>query len=112
MRISRISEAEGVDALNAIRSGSSASQPLKPGAQAQEASGETTFLDVVQNVVQSANADQSTADAAMKDLMSGNVDNIHNVVLSVAKADLSFRFLMEVRNKVTEAYQEISRMQL
>lgn len=67
---------------------------------------------MVGDLVQEANNTQLEADSSVRELMAGNVDNVHDVVLNVAKADLSFRFLLEVRNKVTEAYQEISRMPL
>ena len=70
-----------------------------------------SFSDLISNVLQEANLDQQRADAALHGLATGQVDNIHSVVLSVAKADLSFRFLLELRNRLTEAYQEISRMQ-
>lgn len=107
MNISRVSETSGVDPLQAIRPNEARLNTKKPAETSA-----TSFVDVVKNAVMEANDQQSHADEAMKQLVTGNVDNIHDVVLSVAKADLSFRFLMEVRNKVTEAYQEISRMQL
>ncbi len=71
-----------------------------------------SFSQLMGELVQNANSMQVDADNTLQDLIAGNVDNVHDVVLKVAKADLSFRFLMEVRNKVTEAYQQISRMPL
>lgn len=71
-----------------------------------------SFVELIGDMVQDANTTHLEADNTVRELMAGNVDNVHDVVLKVAKADLSFRFLMEVRNKVTEAYQEISRMPL
>ena len=71
-----------------------------------------SFGQLMGEFVQNANSMQVDADNTLQDLIAGNVDNVHDVVLKVAKADLSFRFLMEVRNKVTEAYQQISRMPL
>jgi flagellar hook-basal body complex protein FliE len=35
---------------------------------------------------------------------------LHTVMAQIAKADVAFRFLLEVRNKLTEAYQEVSRI--
>lgn len=71
-----------------------------------------SFSQLIGELVQDTSALQVEADNTITDLISGNVDNVHDVVMKVAKADLSFRFLMEVRNKVTEAFQEISRMPL
>lgn len=73
---------------------------------------DASFTKLITNMVEEANATHVEADNKVQELIAGNVDNVHDVVLNVAKADLSFRFLMEVRNKVTEAYQEISRMPL
>ncbi len=70
-----------------------------------------SFSELITNVLKEANLEQHQADAALQGLVTGKVDNVHDVVLSVAKADLTFRFLLEVRNRLTEAYQEISRMQ-
>lgn len=83
------------------------------GKVAKPTSGEDrSFSQLIGELVQDASSMQLEADNTVTDLISGNVDNVHDVVMKVAKADLSFRFLMEVRNKVTEAFQEISRMPL
>ena len=44
------------------------------------------------------------------DLATGKTENIHEVMLAVTKADLTFRTFLQIRNRVTEAYQEITRM--
>ncbi len=70
-----------------------------------------SFANTIAKVIGDVNQDQQQADAALQGFVTGKIDNVHDVVLSVAKADLSFRFLLEVRNRLTEAYQELSRMQ-
>ena len=45
-------------------------------------------------------------------LAAGEIDDVNRVVLAMQKADLALNFAIEVRNKVIEAYQEISRMQI
>ena len=47
-----------------------------------------------------------------RDFISGRTDNIHSVLIAAEKASISLQFIMEVRNKVIEAYQEIMRMQI
>jgi len=42
----------------------------------------------------------------------GQIDDINQVILAVQKADLALNFALALRNKVIEAYQEISRMQI
>ena len=46
------------------------------------------------------------------DLASGRSSNIHETMLSVTKAELGFDMLVQMRNKVIEAYQEVMRMQV
>ena len=52
------------------------------------------------------------ADKAVEQLLSGEKQDVHEVMLSMAKADVSFRMMIEVRNKLVEAYQEVMRMQV
>ena len=73
--------------------------------------GSTGFADVFASVVRNANDDQFRADQALVDFSEGKTEDVQSVVMSVVKADLSFRFFLEMRNKLTESYQELSRMQ-
>lgn len=72
----------------------------------------SSFGDLVSNLVKDSNAQHTQADQSLEQLISGDADNLHNVVLDAARADLSFRLLMEIRNKLLDAYQEIMRMQV
>ena len=73
---------------------------------------EASFAKVVEHLLSGVNAQQVNADHLVQQLAIGKVDNLHDVMLAVAKADLSFRTALEVRNRLTEAYQEIMRMQV
>jgi len=55
---------------------------------------------------------QLQADRGAKELLAGRNKNIHETMMSIEKADMSFRLMMQVRNKVIEAYREIMRMQV
>ena len=44
--------------------------------------------------------------------MTGESQDLHNTVIAMQKADLSFQMMMQVRNKIVQAYQEIIRMQV
>ena len=57
-----------------------------------------------------AAAQQQTADQAVLDVASGRTDNLHQVVLEVAKADIAFRLMLEIRNRLSDAYQEVMKM--
>jgi len=59
-----------------------------------------------------ASGQQAHAEQAVQSLAAGRADNAHNVMLSMAKADLSFHLVLEIRNRLSDAYQEIMRMQV
>ncbi len=55
---------------------------------------------------------QNNAEAKTTGLLTGEIEDLHEVMISMQKADLAFQLTMQVRNKVVEAYQEIMRMQI
>lgn len=70
------------------------------------------FGKVIDHLLGQANQQQTLANRAVEDLAVGRTDNIHGVMLAVARADLSFRLVLEIRNRLTEALQEILRLQV
>jgi flagellar hook-basal body complex protein FliE len=48
----------------------------------------------------------------VNDLVAGKTENIHELAIQVAQADVAFRLVMEVRDKLISAYQEMMRMQI
>ncbi len=72
----------------------------------------SSFGDILQSMVAGADAQQQNADQAMQQLHSGGEKNLHEAMLSMEKADISLRYMIQVRNKAIEAYQEIMRMQV
>ena len=55
---------------------------------------------------------QQSANASVKDLLAGKSSDITGVVAEVAKADMSFKLLVGVRNKLIEAYKQTMNMPL
>jgi flagellar hook-basal body complex protein FliE len=82
----------------------------KAGAGAEGDNG--GFADVLDKYMRESTDLQNEADGALSDLVAGKNDNVHEVMLAMAKADVSFRMMVEVRNKLVEAYQEVMRMQV
>lgn len=76
------------------------------------AAGNRTFGDVLKNSMEKVNEYQSQADTAIKELVAGRSKNIHETMLAVERADASLKLMMQVRNKVLDAYREIMRMQV
>ncbi len=58
------------------------------------------------------NAMQQDADRAVEKLFGGDEVNPAEVLTAVQKADMSFRLLMQIRNKLVEAYRELQQMRV
>ncbi|MEQ1904032.1 MAG: flagellar hook-basal body complex protein FliE [Pirellulaceae bacterium] len=86
------------------------SAPASTG-NANKLAGSDNFGDLLQNFVKSTNQDQNAADSIIEAFATGKTDNIQQVVLAMTNADLSFKFFMEIRNKVIDSYNELMRMQ-
>ncbi len=69
------------------------------------------FGDVFTSAIREINTLQADADGKIAGLLGGNEGDVHSAMIAVEKADISFQLLMQVRNKIVNAYQEISRMQ-
>lgn len=77
-----------------------------------EKSGGSQFTHVMEALLERTNEPHLQADQALQNLVAGKTENVHDVVLSMVKADMSFRLVLELRNRLTEAYQDIMRMQI
>lgn len=70
------------------------------------------FGDLLQKAVAEVNQAEIDADGAVQQLHSGGAKNVHEVMIALEKADISMRLMVQMRNKVVDAYQEIMRMQV
>ena len=70
------------------------------------------FAETLKGVLEKTNDAQINADKAVEKLNTGEAKNLHEVMISMEEADISMRLLVQMRNKVVEAYQEIMRMQV
>jgi flagellar hook-basal body complex protein FliE len=71
-----------------------------------------SFKNVLQDALEKVNQTQKESNAATQSLMNGNMDNLHQVMITAEKASVTLQTTLEIRNKVVEAYQEIMRMQV
>jgi flagellar hook-basal body complex protein FliE len=94
----------------AVGLGAIGSEALSPLGPAAPKVGDGSFGSVIQRFVADTNAQQAHADQAVQKLATGQSESIHETMLAMAKADLSFRVFVEVQSKVVEAYQEVMRM--
>lgn len=70
------------------------------------------FGDVLANAINTLNQKENTANQAIASLAAGEDIEIHQVMLAMQEADISFQLALEVRNKIVDAYQEVMRMQV
>jgi flagellar hook-basal body complex protein FliE len=78
-------------------------------APAESQSG-SDFLNELRGAVDQVNQLQSDAGTKVSSMLSGNGQDIHSTMIAVQKADLAFELMVEMRNKIVSAYQEISRI--
>ncbi len=71
-----------------------------------------SFADVLGNTIQEVNALQKDAEKQIEQLELGKAESVSEVFTAVEKADLAFRTLMQVRNKLLSAYEEINRLRV
>ena len=89
-------------------------QPLAApagGTQNAVASGKD-FKSILLNSLEEVNRLQQEGDAGVQRLGTGETDNVAEVFAAVNKAGIAFDLLMEARNKLTDAYQEIQSMRV
>ena len=71
-----------------------------------------SFKDIISDAMNELNNKQVKADELTQDFISGNVDDLHTVLIATEEARLSLELAVQVRNKCIEAYKEINNMQL
>jgi flagellar hook-basal body complex protein FliE len=71
----------------------------------------TGFHDVLHSAMDDVQQLQGQAENKVSAMLTGTGGEVHSALIAVEKADLSFQLMMQVRNKIVSAYEEISRMQ-
>jgi len=89
--------------------------PIRPpqppaGPQAPGAAGEKNFSQFLAEKIGQVNELQQNADQAIEAAASGKEQDLGKVVRAVEKANLAFQMMVQIRNKLVDAYQELMRM--
>lgn len=85
---------------------------VEPVVGPEAPAGGKDFRAVLLESLEQVNRLQQEADAGMERLATGQTDNLAEVFSAVRKAEVAFSLLMEIRNKLLEAYQEVRQMQV
>lgn len=100
--------ADGIEGI-----GTSGISPVRPPAGVKGAeSGGPSFSEVLFDKIDEVNGLQKDAEKAAADLAAGRTDNVSEVFVAWQKADLAYKMLMQIRNKLLDAYQEINQMRI
>jgi flagellar hook-basal body complex protein FliE len=76
-----------------------------------DSSGGGNFFATLQQSIDQVGGSQGDTTAEVAQLFNGKGADLHSAMIAVEKADLSFQLMMQVRNKIVQAYQQISNMQ-
>jgi len=74
------------------------------------ATGQHEFMDTLRSAMDQVGALQSEADGRVAQLLTGNGQDVHSAMIAVEKANLAFQMMVQVRNKIVQAYTQISGM--
>ncbi|WP_227935806.1 flagellar hook-basal body complex protein FliE [Alkalihalobacillus deserti] len=97
----------GIQSPFLIDQAANQSKPKVTPAEAQ-----ATFKTALSQAIKDVNELQKTSAEKTELLTKGEIDNLHDVMITGQKASITLQATVEVRNKVVEAYQEIMRMQV
>ncbi|MBW8311242.1 MAG: flagellar hook-basal body complex protein FliE [Rhizobium sp.] len=98
----------GIDAIAAV----SAAAMTAPATAGSAPAGRTDFATLLGDGLAQVDEKLKVADQGLRALAAGQVQSPHEVMISMEEARMSLILMVEMRNRVVEAYQELVRMQL
>ena len=74
--------------------------------------GGSSFADTLKESIDKVGQLEKEANQQTETLVKGQGQDVHNTMIAIEKADLSFQLMMQIRNKIINAYEEIMRLQV
>jgi flagellar hook-basal body complex protein FliE len=71
-----------------------------------------SFKQTLSSFLNDVDSLQTKADVSIQKMATGEINDVHQVMESVEEANTAFNMMMEIRNKVMDAYQEVMRIRL
>jgi len=85
--------------------------PLSLGSRPTGEQGEKTrFGTLLKDAISTVNDLSKQSEKEVQKIITGETDDLHTAVVAMQRADVSFQMMMQVRNKIVQAYQEVLRM--
>jgi flagellar hook-basal body complex protein FliE len=105
-------DTQGIEQMLSVLRSTAAQAGGKPAETASTA-GTPDFAQVLQNSIDKVNQTQQQADQMAEKLVSGDTSqNLHEVMIALQTASISFQEMVQVRNKLVSAYQDVMNMQI
>jgi flagellar hook-basal body complex protein FliE len=79
--------------------------------ESRQTSGGADFMKSLEDAMGQVSQLQDEADSRVGQLLTGNNQDVHSAMIAVEKAGLAFDMMVQVRNKIVQAYQQVSGMQ-
>ena len=98
-----MNEINKLNPLNQSQSTANSSQSARAGDE---------FAALLKSSIKELDTTQKQGEAAMVDIATGQVKDLHQAAIAINKAESSMKFMLEVRNKAINAYKEITRTQI
>lgn len=103
-------DTKGIDQMLSLLNATAAQAAGKP-AETQAPAGGADFSAVLRNSIEQVNQTQQKAAALAENFAAGEGDaNLHDVMIALQKASISFQEMVQVRNKLVSAYQDVMNM--
>lgn len=87
-------------------------QPTRPVAAPSKGKDASDFAAALRAQLEQVSQMQQEANAGVEKLMTGETENITEVFTAARKADVAFSLLMEIRNKLSDAYIELRQIRV
>jgi len=106
-------DTQGIDQMLSVLRATAAQAGGRVSEAQSAPAGGTDFAQVLQNSIDQVNQTQQQAEGMAANFAAGDSGtDLHEVMISLQKANVSFQEMVQVRNKLVESYQELMRMQV
>lgn len=106
-------DSKGIDQMLSVLRSTAAQAGSRPGETQGGAAGGADFAQVLQNSIAQVNQAQQQAEGMAAKFAAGDGNaNLHEVMIALQKANVSFQEMVQVRNKLVSAYNDVMNMQV
>lgn len=106
-------DTKGIEQMLSVLRSTAAQASNRPADTTAASAGGVDFAQVLKNSIDQVNQTQQKADQMAESMAAGNTDqNLHDVMIALQTASVSFQEMVQVRNRLVNAYQDVMNMQV